>query len=128
METLTAEDLTLRTETSVGKIRVTWAGKSNSRDPGKVLTPFFTKLLQTATQRKSKIEMHFEELEHFNSSTIAAVIRFINAAQEQHVEVALHYDAALKWQALSFDALKRALRPFEGAQSTKVHFVGAEKV
>jgi hypothetical protein len=126
MESLTLEDLTIQIEPIVGgTIRVLWSGKSNSRDPGRLLVPYFTRLLKEATATKSSVEMRFEKLEHFNSSTIAAVIQVINAARDQGVWLTLFYDPNLKWQALSFDALRRALKPFETNQTSRVQFFTA---
>lgn len=68
-----------------------------------------------AKNRGGGIEMVFTELEHFNSSTIAALIQTINSARDRGVAMTLRYDRKRNWQVLSFEALKRALRPFESA-------------
>lgn len=105
-----------------GFIRLLLTGKSNSREPGKVLAPLFDRVLAAAVPAAAKVELHFEKLEHFNSSTIAALVQLINSAQRQKVCLTVHYDGRLKWQALSFDALKRAIQPFVG-EGTAVQFL-----
>jgi hypothetical protein len=50
--------------------------------------------------------MHFERIEHFNSSTITALIRLIQTARKAGVKLVMVYDQNLKWQRLSFDALR----------------------
>jgi len=127
MDTLKTDDLLIRVDRSGAfTIRLDWTGRSNSRDPGQVILPFFDEVLKEASTESRAIEMHFEVLEHFNSSTIAALIQLINLAGRARVPLRIHYDAALNWQVLSFDALKRALRPFSGGDAANnVDFVEA---
>lgn len=84
----------------------TWRGRSVERDPGALLNPYFEQLLDSAHGRGAALEMSFSSLEHFNSSTIATLIRFIQSARGRGVRLVLRYDARLKWQRLSFEALK----------------------
>jgi hypothetical protein len=97
-------------------------GKSASREAGKVLAPLFDQALSVARSESRTLSLHFEDLEYFNSSTIAALVQFIRAAQEGGVNLEVVYDAGQKWQAMSFDALRRALRPFEGSEGPVVRF------
>ena len=87
-------------------LQLIWRGKSDDRYPGKVLAPYFAAILETAVRNKTFVEMHFEKLDHFNSSTIAAIIRFIQDARSRGVRLVIVYNQALKWQKLSFDALR----------------------
>ncbi len=41
---------------------------------------------------------------------------------EAGVELTVVYDGAQKWQAMSFEALRRALRPFESGSGPAVRF------
>ena len=83
-----------------------WRGKSNERNPPEILRPWFDALLAAASEGKVPVEMHFERIEHFNSSTINALIRLIQSARKASVRLVLVYDQNLKWQRLSFDALR----------------------
>ncbi len=126
MENFTLGDLVAqldRTVPSVLRIRMT--GKSASREAGKVLAPMFDAALAAAKGEQRTIELHFEKLEYFNSSTIAALVQFIRAAQQAGVPMRVVYDGGQKWQAMSFDALKRALKPFESGTGPTVHFVSS---
>lgn len=87
-------------------LQLLWKGKSNSRHPSDVLGPYFRDVLGAAVQRGVPLELHFERLEHFNSSTITSVIKLIQDARARSVKLVLVYDPALKWQKLSFDALR----------------------
>jgi len=105
-------------------LRVELTGKSASRDAGKELQPVFERLLSTAREEGRTLVFHFEKLAYFNSSTIAGLVHFIRTAQAGGVGMIVRYDASLKWQAMSFDALRRALRPFEGAGGSFLRFDG----
>lgn len=107
MEKLVCGDLTIDvTADAPDAVRCTWRGKSNERNPPAVLAPWFDSLLGEATSAQVPIEMHFEHLEHFNSSTITAIIRLIQNARKSGVRLVMIYDQNLKWQRLSFDALR----------------------
>jgi hypothetical protein len=105
-----------------GVVQVRMAGKSASREAGKVLAPLFDEALAVARAEARSLSFHFEQLEYFNSSTIAALVQFIRAAQEAGVSLEVVYDARQKWQAMSFDALRRALKPFEAGGGPIVAF------
>ncbi len=102
-------------------------GKSASRDAGRDLQPVLERLLGAAREEGRTLVLHFEALEYFNSSTIAALVQFIRTAQQAGISIVVRYDAALKWQAMSFDALRRALKPFEAQGGPTVSFLDASR-
>jgi len=106
MDDLKSGDLAIEVADADGAIKCTWRGKSNERNPPEVLRPWFDKLLAEATERKAAIEMHFEKIEHFNSSTITALIKLIQVCRKSSLKLVMVYDQTLKWQRLSFDALR----------------------
>jgi hypothetical protein len=108
MENLNAGDLQIQALGGEGPtpIQLVWMGKSNDRHPGKVLQPYFGSVLQVASQNRVPVELRFEKLEHFNSSTITSIIQLIQDARARGVKLVLVYAQALKWQKLSFDALR----------------------
>jgi hypothetical protein len=109
MEDLRSGDLCIAVLPPAGAaqpVRLLWRGKSTERNPGLVLSPFFAKVLELAAKEQAAIEMIFHELEHFNSSTITAVIQFIQNARQQSAKVTVIYNPALKWQKLAFEALR----------------------
>jgi hypothetical protein len=107
MENLTSGDLTIEVAvTPEGIYSCTWRGKSNERNPPEILKPWFEKLLASVAERKGSIEMHFEKIDHFNSSTITALIKLIQTCRKGSVKLVMVYDQSLKWQRLSFDALR----------------------
>lgn len=110
MDNLQVGDLTIEVVVTPDRVfRCTWKGKSNERNPPEILKPWFEKLLAAAGEgdgTKGTIEMHFEKIEHFNSSTITALIRLIQICRKTNVKLVMVYDQTLKWQRLSFDALR----------------------
>ena len=117
-------ELTVRAERDDGVLRVRLTGKSASRDAGRELQPVFERLLATAQGDTLSLALHFEKLEYFNSSTIAALVQFVRTVQQAGVSLSVHYDAKLKWQAMSFEALRRALKTFESTAGTTLTFDG----
>jgi len=107
MEHLRSGDLTIEvTATPERAYHCLWRGKSNERNPAEVLKPWFDRLLAAAQADGGSIEMHFEKIEHFNSSTITALIKQIQICRKAGVRLVMVYDQNLKWQRLSFDALR----------------------
>lgn len=91
---------------SPGLLRLDWTGRSNARHPGWALEPLFNAVLAKARAEGLEVEVHFERLEFFNSSTISAAIQFIREARAQGTRLAFVFDGDQKWQALTFDALR----------------------
>jgi hypothetical protein len=127
VETVVLGDLTAQLDAGTsGLLRVSLTGKSASREAGKVLAPLFDQALASARSEGRALELRFEKLEYFNSSTIAALVQFIRVTQESAVPLTIVYDPSQKWQAMSFDALRRALRPFEGSGVPAVQFTSSK--
>src|SRR4051794_25699786 len=107
MDSLVAGSLTIDVNDAAhGIIRLDWRGKSNDRQPSKVLSPYFGQIATEAVRRDAAIEMHFEQLEHFNSSTITSIIQLIQDLRQKKLRLSIYFAASLKWQKLGFDALR----------------------
>jgi hypothetical protein len=105
MHDLTAGDLTIAVGmVGGGLLRLDWRGRSTDRQPDIVLGPFFRQALDAAGPGGT-VEMHFEELDHFNSSTITAIIGLVAQSRGRGIKLCLIYDETLRWQKLSFEAL-----------------------
>jgi hypothetical protein len=87
-------------------LRLDWRGKSNDRQPGKLLSPFFATAAAEALAAQAAVEMHFEKLEYFNSSTITSIIQLIQNLRQQKVPLTIVFAGNVKWQKLGFDALR----------------------
>ncbi len=111
MENFSAGDLDIElADNRVEAIRCVWKGSSNDRHPNKILAPYFSDLLQEAESDNLGVEMHFEHLERLNSSTITALIKLIQDCRSRAIKLTLYYNDRLKWQKLSFDALRVFVR------------------
>ena len=86
-------------------IRLDWRGKSNHRQPDTVLAPFFAEMTSKAVSGGKALEMHFEQLEFFNSSTITAIIQYVKELRDRKVKLTVSFDARHRWQKIFFDAL-----------------------
>ena len=107
MESLAVGDLRIdMSEPADRVVRLDWNGKSNAREPGKILGPFFDGVARRALETGARVEMHFEKLDHFNSSTITALIQYVQSSRSRGVPLVIYYNSALKWQRLSFDGLR----------------------
>jgi hypothetical protein len=106
MENLSSGDLTIEVKEEGGAFHCVWKGKSNERNPPEILRPWFDKLLVEVKAKQAALEMHFEKIEHFNSSTITALIKLIQVCRKAGTKLVMVYDQTLKWQRLSFDALR----------------------
>jgi len=127
MDGLESNDLVIRVDRSAPTcLRLDWLGRSDSRNPVEIIGPFFEQVLAEATGLGRLIDIHFEALEYFNSSTIATVIHLINSARKAMVLMRIHYDAGLRWQALAFDALRRAVTWSAQGKAPQVEFLEAK--
>src|SRR5882757_6789792 len=94
-----------------GVLRLHWRGKSNARQPELQLNPFLADMAGRAQAAKAGLDMHFEELEFFNSSTITVIIQHVKDLREKGVKLVLSYDKNQKWQKIFFDALSMFEKP-----------------
>jgi hypothetical protein len=87
-------------------LRLSWHGKSNARQADQLLLPYLERILDRAVADGRLLELHFETLSHFNSSTIASLIQLIQTAQSRSARLVVVFDPRRQWQRLSFDALQ----------------------
>jgi hypothetical protein len=87
-------------------IRLDWRGRSAARRPEEALTPYLSETLTQALQQAASVEMHFESLEFFNSSTVAVLVQFLHKARAAGVQLSFCYQPTVRWQKLSFEALR----------------------
>jgi hypothetical protein len=106
VEDLVAGDLRIDVVEDKELVRCDWSGRSVEREADLTLRPFFDRLLARAQEQGATLEMHFEALDYFNSSTIGTLITFIQKARRQKVHLRMVYAGDIKWQSLSFDALR----------------------
>ena len=107
MDHFRADDLTIETSQAPGgPLVLTWRGRSNLRDPGKALRPFFDLAVTEAARTGHGIEMRFQHLDSFNSSTITALVRLVRTLHAARVGLVVQFDGRIRAQRLSFEALQ----------------------
>lgn len=89
-----------------GVIRLDWTGKSNHQRPDLVLSSLFANVTSRAVTERKALDMHFERLEFFNSSTITAIIGHIKDLRDRKVKLTVTFDPDHRWQRIFFDALR----------------------
>jgi hypothetical protein len=88
-----------------GPVELFWRGKSNDRHPARTVVPYVAQVLAVAQSRGTTLGLHFETVEHMNSSTITAIIQIIQEARTRSTQLIISFDASKAWQKLSFEAL-----------------------
>ena len=106
MEKYAEGDLAIDVAREGGIIRLKWRGKSNARDPGATLHPFLDGVAAAAKADGAVVEMRLNDLEYFNSSTLAALIRAIRRFREQSTKIVISYQESAGWQRRSCEALR----------------------
>lgn len=117
MQHFTSGELSIDVRHSAaGAIRLTWRGRSSARNPGTELNPFLSTILDEATSGRAPLELHFEELDYFNSSTVSVLWEFVGRARHAKVPLTFTYTESLGWQRMSFGALRVVARMDAGVQ------------
>jgi hypothetical protein len=110
LQELRSGELSIDSTVGPDGLRLEWRGRSAARDPRAILVPYFEQAIAVARESGTPVEMHFEGLDYFNSSTIAALIDAIRLGSEQRVPMVMFYKQSVRWQRMSFDALRMFTR------------------
>jgi hypothetical protein len=106
MKDLQHEELNIRVEEVGDKISLRWLGKSTARMPGEFLVPFFQKLVDEIGERKVQVDNDLTQLQHLNSSTLAAMIGVMRIFRTNGISMRVLYDPMVGWQGRSIEALR----------------------
>jgi hypothetical protein len=104
MKNLKEGALEINSSISNGKTNIIWLGKSQDRDPGHMLNPYFEGIINEITG--TEVSIDFTKLEYMNSSTVTSIINLIRLLDKAKVLTNLKYNKNLKWQSASFKALE----------------------
>ena len=106
-EKFTSHFLTLEKIVGDTSITIRFIGKSNERNPSKFISPILSDVLHQSDSGNKEIILDFKELEYMNSSTITPILKILDkATREKNYRITIVYRQSLKWQDLSFSALK----------------------
>ena len=76
------------------------------RKPADFLAPILADVLKHGTESGRRIVLDFRTLQYMNSSTITPVIRVLERIRRGQGRLSVLYLQSLRWQHLSFSALK----------------------
>ncbi len=106
-ERFTSHSLTLEKIVDEPSITIRFIGKSNERNPSKFIYPILSDALEQGIDSNKGIILDFMDLEYMNSSTITPILKILDKVKrEEKYRVAIVYRQSLRWQDLSFSALK----------------------
>ena len=109
-----------------GILRISWSGRASHRRPIQVVGPYLDRVTEAARSRGRALEFRFERIEHCNSSTILVLMRLIQDLRVQGTRLTIVYDAAKKWQKMTFEALRQLDREDGLLALESVNGVGPE--
>ena len=122
-------DLSIEVGSNPEGLELIWRGSSNSRNPGEALRAYFKVALAEASTRRAKLDLHFEHLIQFNSSTVMVLMHLVDDAAAQGVAMTFFYDGAQRWQAHNFESIALLKRDTKGFTVRRIgEGVPAEKV
>ncbi len=102
----TSDSLRVEITEDADSLTMRWLGKSTMRRPGEFLAPLLADLLKRGSESGKRIVLDFRALQYMNSSTITPVIRILEQMRRGTGRMSVLYRQAMKWQHLSFSALK----------------------
>ena len=105
-ESFVSNLLKVEVKETIDSIVTNWTGKSVDRNPSKFITPILVNLLERSNEVKKRFILDFQKLEYMNSSTITPIIKILERAKNGNGQISVIYNKLLKWQDLSFSALK----------------------
>lgn len=105
-QTFRQNALTLELRDDPQEVRVTWLGRSTSREPGEFIVPVLSRAVELGRLANKPVVLDFQPMTYMNSSTITPIIRLLGRALRTVNAVRVLYKKELKWQELSFTALE----------------------
>lgn len=106
-ERFTSHLLTLEKIVDESSITIRFIGRSNERNPSKFIYPILSDALDQSAHSNKDIVLDFMDLEYMNSSTITPILKILDKVRcEEKYRVTIVYRQSLRWQDLSFSALK----------------------
>lgn len=122
-------DLSIEVGGTAEGLELVWRGSSNSRNPGEALRAYFKVAIAEAAVRRAKLDLHFEHLIQFNSSTVSVLLHLVDEAAAQGVSLTYFYDGTQRWQAHNFESISLLKRDVKGFSVRRLgEGVPAEKV
>lgn len=110
MENLDANSLRIEVSDRDDHVHMKLFGSSEDREPSKILTPYFTKIVD---EMDKSLVVDFSELEYMNSSTVGPILNLIKMLNSKAIQTTLLYDKSLAWQKSAFNGIVMICRKME---------------
>lgn len=104
--TFTSHSLEIRVTENQDTIKLTWAGRSVDREPGKFISPILLEIIKKSTDAGKRVILDFSRLSYMNSSTITPIIKVLERAKKGRNKITVTYEKSLRWQEVNFSALR----------------------
>jgi hypothetical protein len=118
---LVSGNYTLRIdEAEGGGLVVSWLGRIDERHPSISVQPYLEDVMERAFAAGRELHFRLEELQHFNSSTIAVLVRLIHRVPELKGQLTITYDPTKMWQRMCCDVLARFEESVQGLRVREV--------
>jgi hypothetical protein len=102
---LVVDDLRIDMTVTPDTLRLDWQGSSRVQSPRELL-PFLDQVAHDVLARKASIDLHFEQVAYFNSTTMVAIIRFLNDICNRSIGVRISYDPQSRLQRVFAETLQ----------------------
>lgn len=107
-----AEGVHIEPESGEGVLRLVMSGAVEMRDPGELLTPYWSGIDEEARRRAvRRVELDLRDLSFMNSSGILTLVRWITKAKthapDSSYQLVLQYDRNVTWQRTSIPTLAK---------------------
>lgn len=114
MEDLNTGDLLIKIDETEDKVVMSWLGKSRERDPGLLLNPYLSDMIEEL--EGSTLTMDFINFEYMNSSTVSPIIKFFQLLEKGNIPTKVLYNSHSSWQCASFKALEVISRSYKNVE------------
>jgi hypothetical protein len=104
MKDFEAEGLQIKLLNEGDRVTMQWLGKSDSREPSAVITPFFEEVVPEFDGKSVVVE--FQNLRYINSSTIPTILSLMKQLSERNIGTTITFNKNSSWQSASFKALQ----------------------
>ena len=101
---LKADNFEIKVINQNNQIKIQWFGRSEARNPAKLLNPYFENMLSKLKDKQVAID--YTELEFMNSSTVPPIIKFIKSCSQSASSIVVNYNMNLEWQTASFKPIQ----------------------
>lgn len=96
------------------RIKITWHGTSEAREPASFLTSIFDEIAKEAQGRA--IELDFSPLEFMNASTLSVIMTFVKSLNVISIPTTLIFDLNVNWQRINYQCMKVISRSLKSLQ------------